>query len=170
MNTAVKECQQCDGAGMVTSMEPAPIKGTKLRSSHRLAAQNRKCGHCAWGRARIEVETDNLSDSPQPLTYHGHEVTAPGFTQDQFDRAMVRAFVDDLEVAETDTPRRYMVGHRDTGIGYLTSRERCGCKAGSARTPCKHRAFLVAHLDIRQPAVAKQWQKLRTDRSARVAA
>ena len=100
----------------------------------------------------------------QPITYHGHEVDAPGFTQDQFDRAMVRAFVDDLEVTETDTPERYMVGHRNTGIGYHVTRERCGCKAGSSGVPCKHRAFLIAHLDIRIPAIERQWAKLRADR------
>ena len=169
MNTVVKECQQCDGAGMVTSMEPAPIKGTKLRSSHRLVAQNRKCEHCAWGRVRVEVETDNLSDSPQPLTYHGHEVTAPGFTQDRFDRAVVRGFVDDLVATDTDTPDRYIVGHRGCGIGYHVTRERCGCAAGTAGTPCKHRAFLIAHLDVRQPAIKRQWSKLYAESARRQA-
>ena len=105
--------------------------------------------------------------TPGTLAFNGHEVNAPGFTQDQFDRAMVRAFVDDLDVSETDTPGRYMVGHRNTGIGYHVTRERCGCKAGTAGTPCKHRAFLIAHLDIRQPAIEKQWAKLHQQRPAR---
>ena len=73
---------------------------------------------------------------------------------------MVRAFVDDLEVSETGTPDRYIVGHRNTGIGYHTSCERCGCKACTAGTPCKNRAFLIAHLDIRKPAIAKRWSML----------
>ena len=114
------------------------------------------------------VETPASAD---PITFNGHEVDAPGFTQSQFDRAMVRAFIDDLEVtADSQLPDRWMVSHRNAGVGYHVTRERCGCKAGSARTPCKHRAFLIAHLDVRQPAIAKQWQKLYTDRSARVAA
>ena len=171
METVMTSCKECDGTGMVTSMEPQPLKGCKLTSSHRLAAQNRKCEHCRWGRVRVEVEAGgrNLA-SAISITFNGIEVTAPGCSQDQFDRAMVRAFVDDLEVTETDTPDRYVVGHRNTGIGYHVTRERCGCKAGTAGTPCKHRAFLIAHLDIRHPAIAKQWQKLHTDRSARVAA
>ena len=93
-------------------------------------------------RAMLAAEAAKAT-SPEPptsaasesLTWHGHEVDAPGFTQDQFDRAMVRAFVDDLEVTETDTAGRYIVGHRNTGIGYNVTRERRGCKAGTAGTP-----------------------------------
>ena len=164
MNTVVKECQQCDGAGMITRMEPQPLKGCKLRSSHRLAAQNRKCEHCSWGRVRVEVETTSGGNSQieQPLTFNGHEVNAPGFTQAQFDRAMVRAFIDDLEVtADPQLPDRWMVSHRNAGVGYHVTRERCGCKAGTAGTPCKHRAFLIAHLDVREPAIRRQWSDVR---------
>ena len=165
MATVVTSCNECGGSGMVTRMEPAPLKGCKLRSSHRLAPQNIKCAACSWGRVRVEVEPSLLTvDSEQPLTYHGHEANAPGFTQDQFDRAVVRAFIDDLEVTETDTPDRSIVGHQGTGIGYHTTRKRCGCKAGSVGSPCKHRAILIAHLNIRQPAIERQWQKLRADR------
>ena len=167
MATVMTSCTECGGTGMVTRMESQPLKGCKLRSAHRLVAQNRKCEHCSWGRVRVEVtsaepEAGVQTYTPeQPLTYHVHEVDAPGFTQDQFDRAMVRALVDDLEVSETDTPDQYMVGHRNIGIGYHVTRERCGCKAGTAGTPCKHRAFLIAHLDVREPAIRRQWSHIR---------
>ena len=170
MNTVITSCKECGGTGIVTTMEPQPLKGCKLTSSHRLAAQNRKCEHCSWGRVRVEVEpaSSARAEDSQPITFNGHEVTAPGFTQSQFDRAMVRAFIDDLEVtADPQLPGRWMVSHRDADVGYHVSRERCGCKAGTAGTPCKHRGFLIAHLGVRQPAIAKEWVKLHAESARR---
>lgn len=174
MAAVMTSCKECDGTGMVTSMEPQPLKGCKLRSSHRVAAQNRKCSHCSWGRVRVEVEDKTISvidSESQPIMFAGIEIDAPGFvSQEQFEQALLRALVDELQVKPHEQSDRYVVGHPNSHA-YLTSRDRCSCKAGVSGQPCKHRAALILELDIRQPAVERQWAKLRADRrSARVVA
>ena len=56
--------------------------------------------------------------TPVPVSWGGHEVNAPGFDQDRFDRAMARAFVDDLQaypVLEEGKTIRYNDRFRSAG-------------------------------------------------------
>jgi hypothetical protein len=104
-----------------------------------------------------------------PITWGGHTVDAPGFSQDQFDRAMARAFVDDLRI----TPMRgnaFLVFRPGATMGQRVTRETCSCPAGEHDVPCKHRAVVIAHLDIRAPQVARQWaRRVRARRQATAA-
>ena len=119
---------------------------------------------------RPEPTNCGPSTDSEPIVFAGIEVDAPGFaSQAQFEQAMMRALIDELQVKPHEQSDRYVVGHPHSHA-YLTSRDRCSCKAGVSGQPCKHRATLILHLDIRQPAIAKQWQKLRIGRSASVAA
>src|SRR5680860_788415 len=112
------------------------------------------CFHCktsAVVQAKMQAQIDatrGCADSaqPEPITWAGRTVDAPNFSQDQFDRAMGRAFIDELQIKPHTQAGRYVVGHRN-GHCYVVSRERCSCRAGSSGTPCKHRAILIAHLD-----------------------
>lgn len=119
------------------------------------------CCHCrAAGRTMPTTTGDNLSPkAPDTISWGGHVVGAPGFSEDQFERAMVRAFADDLRVKQLHDGA-YVVHHPGTTNGYRVTRERCTCKAGEVGTPCKHRAVLIAHLDIREPHTDREWRKL----------
>lgn len=95
---------------------------------------------------------------PVPITWGGHSVNAPGFGQDQFERAMARAFVDDLRLKPLggDT---FLVHAPGATRGHRTTCEACSCPAGKHDVPCKHRALVIAHLDVRAPQHARQWAK-----------
>jgi hypothetical protein len=95
---------------------------------------------------------------PVPVTWGGHEVNAPGFDQDRFDRAMARAFVDDLQVKPLGGDA-FLVHHPAATRGHRTTRETCSCPAGEHEVPCKHRALVIAHLDIRMPERARRWAR-----------
>ncbi len=125
-----------------------------------------RCFHCA----QVPTETGAASavtPAPSPVTVTSEAVTfanvtvdAPGFTQDQFERAICRAIADDL-VVSIDATGQHIVGPAGVNGGYRTTRTICDCKAGSCGTPCKHRARLIAYLDIREPALRRQWASVR---------
>lgn len=172
MSTALRPCPnpECN-RGAITTMEPKPIgrcsNGEMVFSSHHMAPRNRVCDTCGGcGRIRIEGEAA-LVASPAPITYLGQPVNAPGFDQDQFTRAMARAFCDDLVVTPYHDGR-YLVGCRHV-YAYAVTRQTCDCKAGLAGMGCKHRAFLIAHLDIREPHVRREWAKLNREHPIRKA-
>ncbi|HEV2127840.1 MAG TPA: hypothetical protein VGR22_04390 [Thermomicrobiales bacterium] len=102
-------------------------------------------------------------DTP-PVTFGGHTITAPGFTPEQFERAIARALSDELVVHEA--AGYHLVTHRSVNGGYHTMRTSCDSKAGEYGQPCKHRAILCFHLDVREPAIRRQW----TDAQKAVAA
>jgi hypothetical protein len=95
-----------------------------------------------------------------PVTFGGVTVDAPGFTADQFERAICRALVDELEV-HYDATGEVIICHRGQNGGYRVSRHTCSCKAGEVGTPCKHRALYCFHLDVREPALRRQWASAR---------
>lgn len=147
------QCQHCGHRFFSSAPNPAPI-----------------CYHCASAGRTVDVEAAEPVEEPTSagvITYCGEAVDAPGFTQDQFTRAMARAFCDDLQITSYHDGR-YLVGCQGV-YGYVATRGGCDCKAGRAGTPCKHRALLVAHLDIRQPHVRREWATLNAARPARPA-
>jgi hypothetical protein len=99
-----------------------------------------------------------------PVTFAGQTVDAPGFSQDQFERAILRALVDELQV--TPANGQHIVHRATVAHGYRVTRERCDCTAGQVGTPCKHRALLILHLDIREPAQQRQWARLHAEHPA----
>lgn len=102
---------------------------------------------------------------PVPVSWGGHTVDAPGFDQDRFERAMARAFVDDLQIKPLhgDT---FLVHYSGATHGHRVTRETCTCPAGQHDVPCKHRALVIAHLDIRMPQVARRWARRLRNRQA----
>lgn len=125
------------------------------------------CYHCKSAGRTVETAEPVETPASAPITYCGHVVDAPGFTQDSFTRAMARAFCDDLQIKPYHDGR-HLVGYPNV-YAYLVTRERCTCKAGCAGTPCKHRAFLIACLDIREPHVRREWAQLNRERPIRKA-
>ncbi len=151
------QCQHCGHRFFSSEPNPAPL-----------------CYHCKAAGRTVETaepvfqnrQVDGFQPS-EPITYLGHPVNAPGFTADQFERAMLRAFCADLQVKPYHDGR-HLVGYPNV-YAYLVTREQCTCKAGCAGTPCKHRAFLIACLDIREPHVRREWAALNAERPARKA-
>lgn len=117
------------------------------------------CCHCRAAGRTMQTSTTPEPATPDTISWGGHVVGAPGFSEDQFERAMARAFADDLRVKQLHDGA-YVVHHPGTTNGYRVTRERCTCKAGEVGTPCKHRAVLIAHLDIREPHTDREWRKL----------
>ena len=58
---------------------------------------------------------------------------------------------------------------RWASLGHRVTRETCSCPAGQHDVPCKHRALVIAHLDIRVPEVARQWARRRRRRERAMA-
>jgi hypothetical protein len=145
-------CQHCGHRFFSSAPNPAPI-----------------CYHCESAGRTVETDAEPVEEpaSAGAITYLGQLVNAPGFSQDQFTRAMLRAFRDDLQIASYHDGRQ-LVGCQGV-YGYVVTRGGCDCKAGRAGTPCKHKALLVAHLDIRQPHVRREWAKLNRERPIRKA-
>ncbi len=157
MSNTTIECQQCDGSGVVTTMEPKALgrcSNGEMVYSSRTVPMNRFCDACK-GTGAGETEMAEVI-SPAPVTFGGATIHAPGFTADQFERALCRAIADDL-VVSIDATGQHIVGPRDVNGGYRTTRTSCDCRAGSCGQACKHRARLIAHLDIREPALRRQW-------------
>ncbi len=151
------QCQHCGHRFFSSEPNPVPI-----------------CYHCKSAGRTVEtaepVETRKFYGfQPSAITYLGQPVNAPGFTQASFTRAMARAFCDDLQIKPYHDGR-HIVHHAGLTGGYLVTREHCTCKAGCAGTPCKHRAFLIACLDIREPHVRREWAQLNRERPIRKAA
>ncbi len=133
----------------------------------RFKAETELCYHCS----RKPIETEAASAvTPAPefrpdsgrnvITFGGATIDAPGFDQEGFEKALCRAFVDELVIVQDQTGQDVVChdGHRG---GYFTSRHTCSCKAGEVGTPCKHRAFYCFHLDVREPALRRQWASAR---------
>ncbi len=66
-------------------------------------------------------------------------------------------------------PNGYRPFHRDCTSGYVATREHSTWKAGAADAPCKHRAFLIAYVEIREPHVRREWAQLNRERPIRKA-
>lgn len=108
-----------------------------------------------------DAESVQRSDRPAipvPVTWGGQEVDAPGFDQGRFERAMARAFVDDLQLKPLGGGA-FLVHHPAATRGHRVTRQTCSCPAGEHEVPCKHRALVIAHLDIRSPERARRWAR-----------
>ncbi|HEV2124597.1 MAG TPA: hypothetical protein VGW38_17730 [Chloroflexota bacterium] len=132
--------------------------------TYRFKAGDELCWHCKSPaeQAAILEAKQRKEAAPivsTPIRFGGVEVDAPGFDQDNFERALCRAFTDDLEIHEA--AGYYLVTHRGVNGGYHVTRTSCDCKAGEHGQPCKHRAILCFHLDGREPAIRKQWSDAR---------
>jgi hypothetical protein len=161
------ECQQCDGTGVVTTMEPKALgrcSNGEMVYSSRTVPMNRFCDACqrkpaetgaASGVTPASTFRAESARNVEPVTFGGHEVDAPGYTTEGFARAMARALVDELEIHGVGGG--HVVTRRGLNGGYPCSRNRCECKAGQVGQPCKHRAALIFHLDVREPALRRQW-------------
>ena len=115
----------------------------------------------------VETTPDADGTLAVPVTWGGHTVDAPGFDQDRFDRAMARAFIDDLRL-EPLPGDAFLVHFPGSSRGHYTTRETCTCPAGQHDVPCKHRALVIAHRDVRAPELAKRTRRrLRRRQAAR---
>ncbi len=160
--TVIIQCTMCMGTGEITERDH--YRG-------RYYTNTRECMVCRGSGERVvTVEAAEPVETPAAatITYCGQPVNAPGFTQASFTRAMARAFGDDLQVAPCHDGR-HIVHHRGLTGGYLATRTSCDCPAGRAGVPCKHRSFLIAHLDIREPHIRREWAKLNRERPIRKA-
>jgi hypothetical protein len=128
----------------------------------------RVCDECNGVGTVEATEPEEEQASAVVIDYLGQTVDAPGFDPGSFERAMLRAFRDDLRVSPYHDGR-HIVHHRGLTGGYLATRTSCDCKAGRAGTPCKHRAFLISCLDIREPHVRREWAQLNRERPIRTA-
>ncbi len=135
--------------------------------TYRFKEAHELCFHCAQaptetGAAPAVTPAPGFrADSARNvITFGGATIDAPGFTQDQFERALCRAIADDL-VVSIDATGQHIVGPGGVNGGYRTTRTSCDCKAGSCGQACKHRARLIAYLDIREPALRRQWASVR---------
>jgi hypothetical protein len=145
------QCQHCGHRFFSSVPNPLPL-----------------CYHCKSAGRTVEIEAEPVEEPASAITYLGQLVNAPGFTQASFTRAMARAFCDDLQVAPSHDGR-HIVHHRGLTGGYLVTREHCDCPAGRGGTPCKHRSFLIACLDVRAPHVRREWATLNAERPIRQA-
>ena len=146
--------------------KPTPIRQERLRALPR-ADQPRRVSPRTRPDSGIQPALD-ASMSPVPVTWGGHEVDAPGFDQDRFERAMTRAFIDDLRLKPIHGGA-FLVYHPAASLGHRVTRETCSCPAGQHDVPCKHRALVIAHLDIRVPEVARRWAQRRRRRERAIA-
>ncbi len=145
---------------------PTPIRQARLRALPR--AEKPRQIH---PRTRPDAGAHRVPDpsvSPVPVTWGGHDVDAPGFDQDRFERAMTRAFIDDLRLKSTGR-ETFLVYHPNASMGHRVTRETCSCPAGQHDVPCKHRALVIAHLDIRVPEVARRWARRQRRRERAIA-
>src|SRR4051812_14756937 len=91
----------------------------------------------------------------------GQQIHAPGFTAEQFDRAVHRAHLEDLRIYPTPTKGTVVVSNMTSRRVYRTTRTSCTCLAGERGIGCKHRAlciFLadVVGLDLSTPGLPKR--------------
>ncbi len=131
--------------------------------TYRFKPTGERCFHCAQaptetqtGAAPAVTPAPIVKFTDSPITFGGATIDAPGFTQDQFERAMCRAFVDELVIVQDQTGQD-VVCHAGTNGGYFTSRHTCSCPAGVHGCSCKHRAFWIFVHDVRLPIQRRQW-------------
>jgi hypothetical protein len=146
--------------------KPTPIRQEHLRALPR-AEQPRRVNPRTRPDAGTQLNLD-ASMAPVPVTWGGHDVDAPGFDQDRFERAMTRAFIDDLRLKPIGG-ETFLVYHPAASMGHRVTRETCSCPAGQHDVPCKHRALVIAHLDIRVPEVSRRWARRRRRRERALA-
>jgi hypothetical protein len=146
--------------------KPTPIRQERLRAMPR-AEQPRQVHPRTRPDTGIQPALDP-SMSPVPVTWGGHDVDAPGFDQDRFERAMTRAFIDDLRLKAIGR-ETFLVHRPGASMGHRVTRETCSCPAGQHEVPCKHRALVIAHLDIRVPEVGRRWAQRRRQRERAIA-
>ena len=146
--------------------KPTPIRQERLRAMPRAEAP-RQIHPRTRPDAGVQLALDP-SMSPVPVTWGGHDVDAPGFDQDRFERAMTRAFIDDLRLKPLGG-ERFLVYHPNASMAHRVTRETCSCPAGQHDVPCKHRALVIAHLDIRMREVARRWARRRRRRERAIA-
>jgi hypothetical protein len=79
----------------------------------------------------------------QPITYHGHTITAPGFTAETFAAGIGRALSDGLNVQPGRAPKTWLVFNSTNLSEYIVSPFGCSCRAGELNRPCKHRALAM---------------------------
>lgn len=167
-NTA---CERGAVTTMVGKIIGRASNGCEVRSETFMVPSNTMCPACRGrGRITVEIDAEPVETSATAESIHdlGMPFNTPNFTAVQFERAMLRAFCDDLQIKPYHDGRP-IVHHLGCTGGYVVTRERCTCPAGVAGTPCKHRAILIACLDIRQPHVRRQWEALNRERPARTA-
>lgn len=138
MDTTIQLCEKCRGMGEVPSGHLGPW-----------GPAYRVCPVCD-GLGAVEVEPEPEPPAPAGrLVVGGFEVTAPAFTSPaQFDRAIGRAFMDDLTIAPTDRGDTVTVTNPTSGRSYTVTRSSCTCPAGARGTACKHIAFAVMVADV----------------------
>jgi hypothetical protein len=146
---------------MTTIIHPPRAKPALARQARLRALPRAEQPREVHPRTRPDTGTERTTVpgmSPVPVSWGGHDVDAPGFDQDRFERAMTRAFVDDLRLKPLGG-EAFLVYRPGASLGHRTTRETCSCPAGQHDVPCKHRALVIAHLDIRMPEVARQWRR-----------
>jgi hypothetical protein len=115
------------------------------------------CYHCSRG---AKVECPGGASAPpgqtETITFGGATIDAPGFDREGFEKALCRAFVDELVIVQDQTGQD-VVCHAGTNGGYFTSRHTCSCPAGVHGCSCKHRAFWIFVHDVRLPIQRRQW-------------
>ena len=146
--------------------KPTPIRQPRLRALPR-AEHPRQVNPRTRPDSGTQMPLDP-SMSPVPVTWGGHDVDAPGFDQDRFERAMTRAFIDDLRLKPIPGGA-FLVYHPAASLGHRVTRETCSCPAGQHDVPCKHRALVIAHLDIRVPEIGRRWAQRRRRRERAIA-
>ncbi len=128
-----------------------------------------RCFHCAQvptetgAASAVTPASISCAESArkvEPVTFGGATIDAPGFDQEGFEKAMCRAFVDELVIVQDQTGQD-VVCYAGTNGGYRTTRTSCDCPAGVHGRSCKHRAFYCFHLDVREPALRRQWASAR---------
>jgi hypothetical protein len=125
----------------------------------RFKPEGQLCFHCQQG-STVETEQEAAPAVSEPIVFGGHEITAPGFDAHSFERAIVRALADDIEIVTTVTGET-IAQHRGCNGSYRVSRHACQCAAGVHGRPCKHRAMFCFVQDVRAPHVARQWAQAR---------
>lgn len=112
--------------------------------------------------------TSESASEESAVTFAGVTLDAPGFTSEAFERAVLRAVVDELQLHHTAGGD--LVCHAGVNGGYHVFRDRCDCAAGQHGTPCKHRAYWILVNDVRLPAKRRQWAQLQRRQGGRVVA
>lgn len=155
----IEPCEACAGTGTVTVAGPRLVGAPDGQADHDMEMT------CPVCEGTGEVPAEGPQPLAVPVTWGGHTVDAPGFDQDQFERAMARAFTDDLRLKPL-RGRAFLVYRPGASVGQRVTRTTCSCPAGEHEVPCKHRAVVIAHLDVRVPEMARRWARRMKRREA----
>ena len=86
--------------------------------------------------------------TPGVIEVGGPMVLAPGFTPEQFDRAIQRAHNDGIVIEPSEMPYYVVASNPTNGARYTVSRLSCTCPAGRKAENCKHRAMAIFMADV----------------------